>query len=523
MSAATGGGGGELLIVGLGPGDPQDLTPRARRALERAELVVGYQPYVEWVARWVPGRELHPFPIGQEAERAAFAVALARDGRRVALVSSGDAGVYAMAGLALEALHREDGDGRPGPRVEVVPGVTAALAAAARLGAPLGVDFACISLSDLHLTWERIAARLEAAAAADLVVALYNPRSRRRTTQLGAAQAIFLRHRPPETPVGIVSRAGRDGEAVTVTTLGQLLDHLVDMETTVIVGGSRTARYGEHLVTGRGQPARAAAPAGGEAPAPPPSPGARGWLQGPLAALGFLTVWPLPGRAGAAARTPAALAAAPLFFPLAGLVLGGVAAGCALLLGRVLPAPVPAVGGLVALAVGSGGMSWDGWMDTWDGIGGGRNPAARLAIMRDSRVGAFGVLGAVLLGLALLAVWSAVPAARQTPAWLCGPLVARGLLAGLLAIFPYARPAGAGTPFTGPARRRAGLGAVILTLGLAWGLGGVRGLGTAVAVAVLGGAAAAHLRSRLGGLTGDTLGALAALAELVVFAGFAWR
>jgi precorrin-3B C17-methyltransferase len=183
-------------------------------------------------------------------ERARLALELAREGRRAALVSSGDAGVYGTAGIVFELLAESDAsDAVP---IEVVPGVSAAHAAAALLGAPLMNDYAAISLSDLMTPWEIIARRLEAAAAADFVVALYNPASARRREQLAQAHQIFLRHRSPDTPVGIVRNAGRPGETVQVIPLGELLDHPVDMSTIVLIGNRATIRVGNRMVTRRG-------------------------------------------------------------------------------------------------------------------------------------------------------------------------------------------------------------------------------------------------------------------------------
>ena len=243
---------GRVLVVGLGPGDPALLTAQARAALEAADSVVGYEAYVAQVRAWRPEGDYHASPIGQERERARAAVALAAAGRTVALVSSGDAGVYGMASLALEELERWEG-GSP-PALEVVPGVTALLAAGALLGAPLGMDFAAVSLSDLLVPWPTIARRLEAAAAADFVLALYNPASRERRWQLGEACAILSRHRAADTPVGLVREAYRPGQTVAVVPLSALATQAVDMLTIAIVGNSQTRRVGDRLLTPRGYP-----------------------------------------------------------------------------------------------------------------------------------------------------------------------------------------------------------------------------------------------------------------------------
>jgi precorrin-2 C(20)-methyltransferase len=254
---------GQLRVVGLGPGDPRLLTPQAREALQAAEVLVGYDGYLKLLEPLGLHAESRGSPIGAEAERASQALELARAGRRVALVSSGDAGVYGMASLVLETAQNY-----PQVPVEVVPGVTAASAAAALLGAPLGHDFACVSLSDLLTPWDVIERRLEAAGRGDFAVALYNPVSRRRTWQLPRARDILLKYRPPETPVGLVDKAYRPGMCVWQTTLGELTADGVGMETLLIVGSSRTRVANGRLVTPRGYPG------GGrgepEALAPPP-------------------------------------------------------------------------------------------------------------------------------------------------------------------------------------------------------------------------------------------------------------
>jgi len=236
---------GPLAVVGLGPGDRAHRTPAAADAVRRADVVIGYEPYVDQASDLLrPAQEVIRSPIGAELVRAKQAVAEAEGGRRVALVCSGDPGVYAMASLVLELA--------PAVDVDVVPGVTAALAAAAVLGAPLGHDHVSVSLSD-HLTpWPSIERRLRAAAEADLVVALYNPRSARRTWQLDAARALLLEHRRPETPVGVVADAGRPNQAVVTTSLAELDPTIVGMTSTVLVGSSSTRLVDGRMVTPRG-------------------------------------------------------------------------------------------------------------------------------------------------------------------------------------------------------------------------------------------------------------------------------
>lgn len=210
--------------------------------------MVGYAPYLEAIADLVGGKELISSGMTHEIERCRQAVERAESGEVVALISSGDAGIYGMAGLALELA---EADGLRVP-VEIIPGVTAASAAAAALGAPLMLDFAVISLSDLLVSWEIIRRRLEAVAAADLVVALYNPRSKKRVRQLDEAAAIFRAVRPGQTPVGIVTGASQADQSLVLTDLDHLLDHDVNMRSVVLIGNSATRRIDRWLVTARG-------------------------------------------------------------------------------------------------------------------------------------------------------------------------------------------------------------------------------------------------------------------------------
>ncbi|MET8035756.1 precorrin-3B C(17)-methyltransferase [Streptomyces sp. NPDC005345] len=237
---------GRLAVVGLGPGARDLLTPRATRELRRASVLVGLDQYVDQIRDLLrPGTLVLESGLGAEEERARTAVAEARRGRAVALIGSGDAGVYAMASPAL-AEASDDID------VVGVPGVTAALAAGAILGAPLGHDHVSISLSDLHTPWEVIERRVRAAAEADIVVTFYNPRSRGRDWQLPKALAILAEHREPVTPVGVVRNASRPDESSRVTTLGSLDPAIVDMMTVVTVGNTATREIAGRMVTPRG-------------------------------------------------------------------------------------------------------------------------------------------------------------------------------------------------------------------------------------------------------------------------------
>ncbi len=245
VAVARGRPRGRLTVIGIGPGARDLMTPRAVAGLRRAAVVAGLDSYLEQVADVLrPGTRVLASGLGAEQERAAEAVAQARAGRAVALIGSGDAGVYAMGSPALE-LAGDDID------VTVVPGVTAALAAAAVLGAPLGHDHAMISLSDLHTAWPVIERRITAAAEGDLVTCFYNPASARRSWQLRRALELLAAHRPPGTPVGWVRDATRPGQAASVATLAEFDPGLVDMHTLVVVGSSRTRVRAGRMVTPR--------------------------------------------------------------------------------------------------------------------------------------------------------------------------------------------------------------------------------------------------------------------------------
>ena len=237
---------GRLSLVGLGPGNESLIPPLAREALAASAVVVGLGQYVERIRHLLrPGTRIVTLPLGDEIARAEVALEEARAGGSVALVSSGDAGVYAMASPTLE-LAGEDVD------VEVIPGVTAAQSAAALLGSPLGHDHCSISLSDLLTPWDVIENRVRAAALGDFVVSLYNPRSRGRTWQLGKVKDILSEQRSPETPVGLVRNAYREDQQVTVTDLASLEPESVDMLTVIIIGSSQTIVKAGRMVTPRG-------------------------------------------------------------------------------------------------------------------------------------------------------------------------------------------------------------------------------------------------------------------------------
>src|SRR6266700_1187737 len=249
---------GYLAIVGLGPGQRDLMAPRAIQVIQEAELVIGYRVYLEQIHDLLSDKDVHVSELTHEVERATLAVQSASAGRRVCIVSSGDAGIYGMAGLVLDIFSRQSeeiaGNASPvlEPDIEVVPGISALNAASSLLGAPLMHDFAAISLSDLLTPWTTIAQRLSAVAGADFVVVLYNPTSRKRHWQLGEARRLLLEHRAGTTPVGLVRNAYREGQEVQLTTLEHLLEHGIDMFTTVVIGNSCTRVRQGRMITPRG-------------------------------------------------------------------------------------------------------------------------------------------------------------------------------------------------------------------------------------------------------------------------------
>jgi cobalt-precorrin 5A hydrolase/precorrin-3B C17-methyltransferase len=236
-----------LLVVGIGPGGGRDLTRRAYEALESCDVIVGYTVYTELLEKEFPNKEMLTTPMRREVERCKIALERAQGGERVAMVCSGDPGVYGMAGLCYELAGEY-----PSVDIEVIPGISAAFGGAAVLGAPLMHDFAVISLSDLMTPWEKIEKRLELAAEADFVICLYNPSSKKRADYLQRACDILLRHKPASTVCGTVRNIGREGEESHVLTLGELRDTAVDMFTTVYIGNEQTMQLGGSMVTPRG-------------------------------------------------------------------------------------------------------------------------------------------------------------------------------------------------------------------------------------------------------------------------------
>ncbi len=240
---------GSLVVAGLGPGAIDLMAPRARTALEQAEIVVGYRTYLDLVRDCLnPNSEVISSSMMQEIDRCRKALELAAAGKRVVLVCGGDPGIYAMAGLVFELAKSMDSQ----VPIDIIPGIAALNSCAAILGAPLMHDFAAISLSDLMTPWKMIERRLEAVAPADFVVVIYNPKSKKRTDQIVRAREILLQHRSADTPVGIVSGATREHETVRLTTLGTMLDEEIGMQTTVIIGNSQTFVWREKMITPRG-------------------------------------------------------------------------------------------------------------------------------------------------------------------------------------------------------------------------------------------------------------------------------
>ena len=237
----------KLYVVGLGPGGAEYMTEEARAALARADVLVGYTVYLDLVRDMFPDKEIFTTPMRQEIERCRRALEMASGGKTVAMLSSGDAGVYGMAGLILEMSGEF-----PEVEIEVVAGVTAALSGAAALGAPLMHDFCVISLSDLLTPWETIERRLRCAAEGDFAVCIYNPCSKKRRDHLRRACDILLDVKSPDTVSGWVRNIGREGQEMKILTLGELRDEELDMFTTVFVGSSKTRRIGDRMVTPRG-------------------------------------------------------------------------------------------------------------------------------------------------------------------------------------------------------------------------------------------------------------------------------
>lgn len=237
----------KVYAVGLGPGGKEMMTEEAICAIEKSDVICGYTVYVDLITSMFPEKETFTTPMKKEIDRCKWALETARSGKTVAMVCSGDSGVYGMAGLLLQLLHSYKD-----VEVEVVPGITAAISGAAVLGAPVGHDFCVISLSDLLTPWDLIVKRLELAAEGDFITCLYNPRSKKRIEHLTTACNIMLKHRSEDTVCGWVKNIGREGEEYRICTLKELDNEPIDMFTTVFIGSSQTKLVDGKMVTPRG-------------------------------------------------------------------------------------------------------------------------------------------------------------------------------------------------------------------------------------------------------------------------------
>jgi len=235
-------------VVGIGPGAADEISQKALNVLKSAETIVGYKLYIDLIADIVKNKRIIASTMRKEIERVQLAIQEAQSGKTVCIISSGDPGVYGMAGLVLEMVSKEN----LSLPVEIIPGIPAANAAAAVLGAPLMHDYAVISLSDLLTPWEIIEKRVECASEADFVIVLYNPKSSQRDWQIEKTANIILQHKSPSTPVGIVKDASREGESVVITTLDKMTSCPIDMTTIIIIGNSTTFIYHNYMVTKRG-------------------------------------------------------------------------------------------------------------------------------------------------------------------------------------------------------------------------------------------------------------------------------
>ncbi|MBR1420075.1 MAG: precorrin-3B C(17)-methyltransferase [Selenomonadaceae bacterium] len=240
---------GKIFVVGIGPGSIDLISPRALKSIEESEVIVGYNTYIKLIANLIDGKKIIGTGMMGEIERCRLALDESRS-QTVSIISSGDSGIYGMAGLILEMLLKIPAEDRP--EFEIIPGISSANSAAAILGAPLMNDFATISLSDLLTPWEVIEKRIESAAQGDFVIALYNPKSHKRIEQIEIAQKILLKYRDPKTPVGIVTDASRIGESKILTTLDKFTFENISMTSIVIIGNSRTFIRDGIMITPRG-------------------------------------------------------------------------------------------------------------------------------------------------------------------------------------------------------------------------------------------------------------------------------
>jgi precorrin-3B C17-methyltransferase len=245
---------GKLYIVGVGPGHQDHMTFRAKEVIEESDTIVGYTTYVNLVEDLIQGKEIHSYAMTQEVEQAHQCIDLAKEGKIVSLVSSGDPGIYGMAGLIFEVLAESGWDPKSGLHVELVPGVSALNSCASIIGSPLMTDFAVCSMSDLMVPWEIIVKRVEAAAQGDFVLVIYNPASKKRIHQLQDTRQILLKYRKPTTPVAIIKGAYRESETVIMTDLEHMENYAeqLGMTSTVIVGNSSTYNFKDLMINPRG-------------------------------------------------------------------------------------------------------------------------------------------------------------------------------------------------------------------------------------------------------------------------------
>lgn len=245
---------GKLYVVGIGPGYEEHMTPRAKQCIEESDVIIGYSTYIELIQHLIKDKEVHAYAMTQEVERANQAIELAESGRTVSLVSSGDPGIYGMAGLVYEVLAEKGWTREDGIYVEIVPGVSALNSCAALIGSPLMTDFVVVSMSDLLVPWDIIVKRVDAAARGDYVIVIYNPQSKKRVHQLRDTRDMLLKYRDPSTPVAIVKAAYRDNQKVIMTDLEHLLEHAdsLGMLSTVIIGNSSTFMYDGLMINPRG-------------------------------------------------------------------------------------------------------------------------------------------------------------------------------------------------------------------------------------------------------------------------------
>lgn len=245
---------GKLYIVGVGPGHHDHMTFRAKQVIEESDTIVGYETYVNLVEDLIEGKDVYRYAMTQEVERAHQCIDLAKSGKIVSLVSSGDPGIYGMAGLIYEMLAESNWDPKSDLKVEIIPGVSALNSCASIIGSPLMTDFAVLSMSDLLVPWEIIVKRVEAAAQGDFVIVIYNPSSKKRIHQLQDTRKILLKYRKPTTPVAIIKGAFRNSQSVVLTDLENLENHSdkLGMISTVIIGNSSTYNYKDLMINPRG-------------------------------------------------------------------------------------------------------------------------------------------------------------------------------------------------------------------------------------------------------------------------------